>query len=58
MRVGPQADRGCAYDEKQRSAPKDEETEAYLHEARLQAFPHYASSVTRWPHDWHHQGRA
>jgi hypothetical protein len=40
MRVGPQTDRGRAYDEEQRPAPKDEETEAHLHEARLQAFPH------------------
>ena len=33
MRVGPQTDRGRAYDEEQRPAPKDEETEAHLHEA-------------------------
>jgi len=35
MRVRPQTDRGRAYDEEQRPAPKDEETDAYLHEARL-----------------------
>jgi len=40
MRVGPQTDRGCTYDEEQWPAPKDEEAEAYLYEARLQAFSH------------------
>jgi hypothetical protein len=46
MRVGPQPDRSRAYDEEQRPAPKDEETEAQLYKARLQAFAHQVSSVT------------
>jgi hypothetical protein len=33
MRVGPQTDRGRAYDEEQWPTPQDEEAEAYLYEA-------------------------
>src|SRR5262249_416383 len=48
-RVGPKTDRGRTEDAEQRPTPKDEETETYLHEARLQICPHQASSVTRRP---------
>jgi hypothetical protein len=32
IRIGPKTDRSCADDKEQRPAPKDEETETYLHE--------------------------